>query len=191
MTVKLGKSYASVFDMLREELPEYPELLEAAFGAYKRDQISNSLQSLRMRFGVTREELASRSGLSMDRIAKMEDSGDSVKFNDMIKFVEALDCSVKLMFQGRDANLTKTLQWHFQAIAAIMAKFIDMAKDDPDISSGIFERFRDEAGNMLNDVLPKCDAMLARAKPQNVSAAAEAGDGVIFERHSKNGTVLV
>ncbi len=191
MPAKLGRSYSSVFDMLREELPECPELAEAAFDAYGRDQISGTLLCIRTQSGVSREELSRRSGLSTEKIAKMEDKGDGVRFNDIIKYMEGLDHTARLLIEGRNNNLAGILRWHFQAIAAIMTKFADLAQGDPDISAGVFEHYNNESKKMQDTVLPICDAMAAKVKLQEPADVSPVKGGLVFEYHSKNGGVPV
>ncbi len=101
---KVGKAYTSVKDMLREEYPEHPEYAEGFIETYRREEISNTLWMMRTRHGVTQEEIARRMGVSQSKIAKLEDRGDSVRFNDAIAYARALGYDATLQFSESDAS---------------------------------------------------------------------------------------
>ena len=98
--VKRGKAYDSVFDMLRGEFPEHPEWAEAAEREYEKGQISNNLFILRIRSGLSQDEVAGRMGVSRDYVERLEDGDDPVRPEDVTRYCAALGCEYEC-FAGK------------------------------------------------------------------------------------------
>lgn len=186
MGIKLGKSYANVYDLLRGEYPDHPEFAESFLETYKREQIAFTLFMMRTKLGITQDELAKRMGVSQSKIAKLEDRGDNVKFNDVIAYARALDHNVSLQLSQEELKLSSMLRWHFDAIAGIMAKMQDLAKDSPNISADVFQRFAEESNRMFNAVYPKCVSLLDEAEKQKAAFKTPESRGVHVEILSNN-----
>lgn len=185
-TVKLGKTYDSVFDMLHDTYPEHPEYAQNAVQVYQREKISFMLFLLRTNLGITQEELAKRMGVSQSKVAKLEDRGDNVKFNDVIGYARALDHNIALQFSQEKLTLSSMLRWHFDAIAGIMTTFQELAKDKPNVSADVFERFAEESNRMFNAVYPKCISLLDEAEKQKDGFKDPESRGVHVEILSNN-----
>jgi transcriptional regulator with XRE-family HTH domain len=181
--VKIGKAYKNVFEMLRETYPDNPEFSEGAFRTYQKEQIAFHMFLLRNSFGVTQEEMAERMGVSQSKIAKLEDRGDGVKFNDLTAYAKALGLGVLLGFPKIDANLSDLMSWHLKSVEEIMDKLIKLADGDPDISVEILKDFSLETAKMLHDVLPKCSAMLTNAASLISSENSVENTGLQIEIH--------
>lgn len=191
MAIKVGKGYESVADLLRGEYPDNPEYIDSFLKTYAKEQVSQYLFMLRTSCGVTQEELAKRMGVSQSKIAKLEDRGDNVKFNDVIAFARALGHDTSLQFTEERANLAGMLRWHFAAITAIMTKLERMAQGDPEISSGVFKHFSEEAGKMFHEVLPLCFALLEKTQLQHPDQCDNGAKGLYVDIITKDVGALV
>jgi transcriptional regulator with XRE-family HTH domain len=168
--VRLGKAYASVEDLLLGEHPDHPECVDAFIKEAKRQQIAQALFMLRTYHGVTQAEMAKRMGVTQSAVAKLEDRGDQVRMNDVIRYAAALDYETKLLFAGNSVTLAGQMRWHLEAVTAIMAKLEVIAADDPDISASALRHFSNETSNMLANVLPGWIDKIAKIESGDSSA---------------------
>lgn len=102
-TVKLGKGYASSKELFESELgPSSPEE-EAAYAEEARVQrIAEILFDLRIRRKVSREELAAKTGMSVEDICRLESDGKEVAFSDVQKITRALNYVVTFIDKDID-----------------------------------------------------------------------------------------
>lgn len=98
MAVKMGKPYKNVGELLRGEYPDEPELIESFMKTDEKEQLANTLWTMRTRRGVTQAEVAERMGITQSAVAKLEDRGDAVKMSDVASYAEALGYAVQLKF---------------------------------------------------------------------------------------------
>ncbi len=99
-TIKRGKAYDTVFDMLRGEYFNDPEGAEAAEREYEQHQSSNNLFILRIRSGLSRAEVADRMGVPLKYVEDIEDGDDPVRPEDVTRYCAALGCEYEC-FSGR------------------------------------------------------------------------------------------
>lgn len=154
-SVKLSKSYKDTFEMLADKYPDHPEYAENAFLEYERQKVSNELFIIRNRAGLTQAEVAERIGVSQSTIAKWEDRGDQLRFNDFLRYVHSLGFGVRMQLVREPINRASTIKYHLESVAALMEELEDVAADDPDISQGIVKTFIGQVRRMLDTVIPK------------------------------------
>lgn len=162
--IKIGKAYSNVFDMLRETYPDNPEYAEAAAQSYEKQKIANLLFILRNRLRLTQEEVAKRMGVTQSAIAKMEDRGELLRFNDLAAYARALDHNILLQVTDNKLTLADMMRWHLERTVEIMESLETLAADDPDIKAGILGHFTGEVRKMLAEVLPKWSGLMAPLK---------------------------
>ena len=102
MTIKFGKAYASVPDMLRGEYFNDPEGAEAVERLIEKHQASNDLFILRWRAGLSREEVAERMGVAVGYVENIEDGDDPVGAEDVTRFCAALGCEYESFAQKKE-----------------------------------------------------------------------------------------
>lgn len=154
------KRYKTVDSLLADLFPGDKEIIDSVNQAYYRDAMANHLFILRTKAGVSQKEMAKRLNVSQSVISKMENKGDYLKFNDVIRYIGALGYAVDFAVLKRGQHIDY-LSSYFTRIKSIMDELQKLAGDDPDISQGVREAFLALSKSMLMDVLPKLEKKMS------------------------------
>lgn len=159
------KRHKTVDALLADSLPESKEAVEAVSQAFNEDAISRHLFILRTRVGVSQKEMAKRLNVSQSVISKLENRGEYVKFNDAVRYINALEYSAELAFVkgGRSVDF---LASYFSRITKMMEQLQAIAGNDPDIAKGVMATFLVFSKSMLEDVIPQLKDKFPRRQSQ-------------------------
>lgn len=163
------KRHKTVDALLENSLPESEGVIEAMNQSYDEDFICRHLFILRTHAGVSQKEMAARLNVSQSVISKMENKGDYLKFNDVIRYIEALGYAVDfgILKRGRSIDY---LTSYFTRIKHVMDELQELAGDDLDMSQGVRDAFVALSKSMLMEVLPKlAKKMSSQQKPIAIS----------------------
>lgn len=154
------KRRKTVDALLSDTLPDNEKVVDAVNRMFEEDAVSRHLFILRTRAGVSQAEMARRLNVSQSVVSKMENNGNYLKFNDVIRYMHALDFSAEMTFiqEGRAVDFLRS---YFSRITRMMDMFREMAGDDPDINAGILTAFGDFSKSMMDNVLPKFEKITA------------------------------
>lgn len=148
------KRHKTVDDLLSNSLPDSKETINAMNRLFDEDDMSRHLYMLRSKAGVSQKEMANRLNVSQSVISKMENKGEYLKFNDVIRYINALDFSVE--FAAIKGNRSvDILGSYFSRIKAMMSELQRIAGSDPDITKGVMSTFISFSKSMLEDVIPQ------------------------------------
>ena len=148
------KRHKSVEAMLEHSLPDSKATIDAINQMFNEDAVSRNLFILRAKAGVSQAEMAKRLNVSQSVISRMENDGNYLKFNDVIRFINALGYSAEMacIKSGRAVDF---LASYFSRIKKEMETLKDLAGNDPVIVKGIMSTFLTFSKSMLEDVIPQ------------------------------------
>lgn len=100
-TVKLGKTYDNVKELFESEFGPFSPTENLLYEKEVMIQeISEVLFGMRVTKNVTREELATKTGMTVDDIIRIESYGEEVRFIDIQRIAAALDYHISLKVTG-------------------------------------------------------------------------------------------
>lgn len=135
------KRHQSVEGMLAHTLPGNSAVIRGVRKQAGINTLSNSLFIIRTACGVSQAEMAKRLGVSQSAVSKMENRGDALLFNDAMRYLTALDCTVDIGFV-QHGGIKDRLDYHAGRINDILTELSTLAGDDPDINVGTLEAFK-------------------------------------------------
>lgn len=163
------KRHKTVDGLLADLYSGDEEMIEAVNTMYNEDLMANHLFILRTKAGVSQAEMAKRLDVSQSVISKMENNGNYLKFNDVIRYINALGYSAELAFieGGRSVDF---LGSYFGRIKKTMDELQALAGDDPDITKGIMAAFLTFSKSLLEEMIPRLKGRLPkREAPLRIS----------------------
>ena len=148
------KRHESVEAMLEHSLSDSKATIDAMNQMFNEDAVSRNLFILRAKAGVSQAEMAKRLKVSQSVISRMENDGNYLKFNDVIRFINALGYSAEMACvpDGRSVDF---LASYFFRIKKEMKLLQKLAANDPDINKGVMTMFLKFSKSMLEDVIPQ------------------------------------
>lgn len=158
------KRYETVEDLLAHSLPNSKDVIKNMNRMFREDAMSRHLFFLRSQAGVSQLEMARRLGVSQSVISKMENKGDYLKFNEVIRYLNALGFSAEFA-SIKHGKAVDFLASYFGRIKAVMDELQELAGDDQDITDGIMTAFLMFSKSMLEDVIPKIKGKKPNSAP--------------------------
>lgn len=154
------KRHETVDALLADALPGDREIVDVVNKSFHEDAMANHLFILRTKAGLSQKDMAKRLKVSQSVISKMENDGNYLRFNDVIRYIDALGFSAEMAFikEGRAINFLRS---YFSRITQMMDMLREIAGDDPDINAGILTAFGDFSKSMMDNVLPKFEKFTA------------------------------
>lgn len=159
------KRHKTVDALLADALPGDKEIVDAVNKSYFEDAMANQLFILRTKAGLSQKDMAKRLKVSQSVISKMENKGDYLKFNDVIRYVNALGCSVEMTIV-KNGRAIDFLASYFARIKRTMGELQELAGKDPDITKGIMSAFLAFSTSMIEDVIPQIKGKLPQQQRQ-------------------------
>jgi|GEM_PF-3920881 len=132
-------SYADVYDMLRNTLPENGDALAKEIeNTVKGYSLGETLIRTRLKAGLTQKQIADKLHCSQSRISKIECAhNDDIHMSDFGKYIGVCGYELSLMVNQRTKCASSAVKHHAIAMGRALDKLAELATKDEEIAEAI------------------------------------------------------
>jgi len=156
-----GRRYDSVSELMRGEavLPEVQQLVSEI---EKATTLVQALTMLRLKAGLTQEQMAERLGVTQSAVSKLESGRDEdLTVKQIGEYAKATGQRIGLAF-GKPLNHVEAVKIHAFGIRQHLSALAETAQGDEDLEQAVQAFFGEAFFNLL-EIFEKCHELLPRA----------------------------